>query len=110
MNDGEQKRSNAHALSGIRTPGLSVQAIKVYASECVATGTGLPRAEKLCCIELIGPMLFLSVVIVAAAKLSSSSRFHFDSPNFRTLVSELCLYYSFPNIKGICAVWITQEG
>jgi len=41
MNDGEQKRTNAHALSGIRTPGLSVQAIKVYASECAATGTSV---------------------------------------------------------------------
>jgi hypothetical protein len=33
-------RTNIHALNGIQTHGLSVQAIKAYASERVATGTG----------------------------------------------------------------------
>jgi hypothetical protein len=34
-------RTNIHALSGILTNGLSVQAIKTYASEGTTTGTGL---------------------------------------------------------------------
>jgi hypothetical protein len=32
--------TNIHALSGIRTHSLSTQAIKTYASDHVATGTG----------------------------------------------------------------------
>jgi hypothetical protein len=37
---GEQTRTNIYALSGIQTHGLSVQAIKAYALEHVAPGTG----------------------------------------------------------------------
>jgi hypothetical protein len=33
-------RTNIHAISGIRTHGLSIQAIKVYASDRMATETG----------------------------------------------------------------------
>jgi hypothetical protein len=36
--DDEQTRANIHALSGIRTHDLSVQAIKAYASDSVVTG------------------------------------------------------------------------
>jgi 3D (Asp-Asp-Asp) domain-containing protein len=35
----EQTRTNTHALSGIRTHGLRVQANKAYASDSTATGT-----------------------------------------------------------------------
>jgi hypothetical protein len=38
MND-EQTRTNIHALSGIQTHGLSVQANRTYASDRAATGT-----------------------------------------------------------------------
>jgi hypothetical protein len=38
--DDEQTRANIHALSGIRTHGLSVQAINAYTSDRAATGTG----------------------------------------------------------------------
>jgi hypothetical protein len=38
--DDEQKRTNIHALQRIATHGLSVQAIKAYASDCTATETG----------------------------------------------------------------------
>jgi hypothetical protein len=41
VNDHEQKRTNIRALSGIRTHGFSVQAIKAYASDREATGTGI---------------------------------------------------------------------
>jgi hypothetical protein len=39
VNDDEQTRTNIHALSGIWTHSLSIQTIKAYASERVATGT-----------------------------------------------------------------------
>jgi hypothetical protein len=40
-NDGdEQTRTNIHALSGIQTHSLSIQAIKAYASDRAAIGTG----------------------------------------------------------------------
>jgi hypothetical protein len=39
--DDEQTRTNIHALSGIRTHGLSVKAIKAYASDRTVTGTGM---------------------------------------------------------------------
>jgi hypothetical protein len=39
MSGDEQTRTNIHALSGIRTHSLSVQAIKACASDGVATGT-----------------------------------------------------------------------
>jgi hypothetical protein len=38
--DDEQMRTNIHALSGVRTHGLCFQAIKAYASDRAATGTG----------------------------------------------------------------------
>jgi hypothetical protein len=38
--DDDQTKTNIHALSGIRTHGLSVQAIKAYSSDRAATGTG----------------------------------------------------------------------
>jgi hypothetical protein len=41
MNDDDKEtRTNIHALIGIRTQGLSVDAIETYASERAATGTG----------------------------------------------------------------------
>jgi hypothetical protein len=40
VNDDEQTKTNIHALSGIRTHSTSVQAIKAYASDRAATGTG----------------------------------------------------------------------
>jgi hypothetical protein len=39
VNGDEQMRINIHALSRIQTHGLSVQAIKAYASGGAATGT-----------------------------------------------------------------------
>jgi hypothetical protein len=36
----EQMRTNIHALCGIRTHGLNIQAIKPYASDRAASGTG----------------------------------------------------------------------
>jgi len=33
VNDDKYTRTNIHALSGVRTHGLSVQAIKAYASD-----------------------------------------------------------------------------
>jgi hypothetical protein len=39
--DYKQTRTNIHALSGIRTHGLNIQEIKAYASDHVATGTGM---------------------------------------------------------------------
>jgi hypothetical protein len=39
--DDERTRTNIHALSGIRTHGLSVKAIKAYASDRTITGTGM---------------------------------------------------------------------
>jgi hypothetical protein len=42
--DDEHARTNIHALSAIRTHGLSVQAIKAYVSDRAATGTG-----RVCC-------------------------------------------------------------
>jgi hypothetical protein len=39
-NDEEQMRTNIYAFSGIQTHDLSIQAIKAYASDHVATGTG----------------------------------------------------------------------
>jgi hypothetical protein len=41
VNDDEQTTRNAHALSGIRTHGHSVQAINAYASDGAATHTFL---------------------------------------------------------------------
>jgi hypothetical protein len=38
--DDEHTKANIHALIGIRTHGVSVQAIKAYASDCKATWTG----------------------------------------------------------------------
>jgi hypothetical protein len=40
VNDDEKMRTNIHTLSGIQTHSLSVQAIKAYASDGMATGTG----------------------------------------------------------------------
>jgi hypothetical protein len=40
VNDDEQTRTNIHALSGIRTHHLSILAIKAYASDRTAIGTG----------------------------------------------------------------------
>jgi hypothetical protein len=39
--DDEQTRTSIHTLSEIRTHSLSIQAIKAYASDRMATGTGL---------------------------------------------------------------------
>jgi hypothetical protein len=39
VKDHEQMKANIHALSGIQTHGLSVQAIKAYDSDHTATGT-----------------------------------------------------------------------
>jgi hypothetical protein len=38
-NDDEWTKKNTHALGGFRTHGLSIWAIKAYASDCMATGT-----------------------------------------------------------------------
>jgi hypothetical protein len=38
--DDEQTRTNSHALRGIRTDDLTTQAVKAYASDRVAAGTG----------------------------------------------------------------------
>jgi hypothetical protein len=38
--DDEWTRTSIYALSGIRTHDLSLQAIKAYASDLAATGTG----------------------------------------------------------------------
>jgi hypothetical protein len=38
--DVEQTKINIYALSGIRTYGLRIQAIKAYASDSAATGIG----------------------------------------------------------------------
>jgi hypothetical protein len=43
----DQTRTNIHALSGIRSHGLSIQAMKTYASDSVATGTGCKLFCKL---------------------------------------------------------------
>jgi hypothetical protein len=40
VND-EQTRTNIHALGGIRTHGLSVKAMKAYASDGAANKTGI---------------------------------------------------------------------
>jgi hypothetical protein len=52
MYDDEQTRTNTHALSGIRTHGLSAQTIKAYASHRAATGVGyLCYGEVLFCLR-----------------------------------------------------------
>jgi hypothetical protein len=38
-----------HALSGIRAHGLSVQAIKAYASDCAVTGPTELQTSQQCC-------------------------------------------------------------
>jgi hypothetical protein len=38
--------TNIHALTGIQIYDLSTQAIKAYASDCTATGTGKILVEK----------------------------------------------------------------
>jgi hypothetical protein len=47
VNDDECTRTHIHALSGIRSHGLSYQAINAYASDRVATGTGSAHARLL---------------------------------------------------------------
>jgi hypothetical protein len=42
----EQTRTNIHALSGIQTHGLSIQAIKAYASDRAAIGTGRAQYHR----------------------------------------------------------------
>jgi hypothetical protein len=44
VNDDEQTRTKIRALSKIRTHGLSVQALKAYASDCAATETNSYKA------------------------------------------------------------------
>jgi hypothetical protein len=39
--DDEETKINIHALSGIRTHGLSLLAVKIHASDSAATGTGI---------------------------------------------------------------------
>jgi hypothetical protein len=49
MNDDDdyyQTRTNIHALSGIWTHGISVQAIKAYTSDRADTGTGHKLSSK----------------------------------------------------------------
>jgi hypothetical protein len=43
--DDDYTRTNIHALTGIRTDGLSGQAIKAYATDRAATGTGHEKCE-----------------------------------------------------------------
>jgi hypothetical protein len=40
VNDDEQTRTNINALNGILTHGLSVQTVKAYASDRMATESG----------------------------------------------------------------------
>jgi hypothetical protein len=42
----EETTTNIHALTGIQINDLSTQAIKAYASDCTATGTGKILVEK----------------------------------------------------------------
>jgi hypothetical protein len=45
VNDDEQTRTNVHALRWIRTHDLSVQAMKAYASDGAAIGTGCEHVQ-----------------------------------------------------------------
>jgi hypothetical protein len=47
----ESTRTNIHDLSGIRTHGLSVRAIKTYGSDRAATGTGCENGHSVCFSE-----------------------------------------------------------
>jgi hypothetical protein len=44
----DQMKTNSHALNGIQTHGINVQVIKVYTSECMATGTSLYALTEEC--------------------------------------------------------------
>jgi hypothetical protein len=48
VNDDEYTRTNIHAISGIRIHGLSVQAIKAYASDRAVSGTGNKHRRVIC--------------------------------------------------------------
>jgi hypothetical protein len=53
LNDDELTRINIHALSGIRTHSLSIQAIKNYATDLAATGTGPPDKDISCVVNAV---------------------------------------------------------
>jgi hypothetical protein len=76
--DNEHTRTNIHALSGIRTHGLSVQAIKAHASHHGASGTG-------CVHKVVKPGSDIRIIVVL---VGTSRKQHFSLQNVIIFLSK----------------------